>query len=327
MRSRLQRAWIPAFCAGISLGIAGPLVAQAGGPVTTIQRVDVCKTCGNFELEIKASRPVTPQTQVITGPDRLVIDFPNAVPGPGLHAIAVKTAQVKGVRTGLFEASPPVARVVVDLNSPQPYQIVPSGKSVIVKISENGKLVASTPPSMAVLPLVTASQPAAAAPPEPVKPQPPPLRVEFSNGKLSVWTEHATLGEVLRAVARQTGATLSMPPAADREQVIANLGPGPSREVISTLLNGVPFNVLLLGSGRDLSQVTSIVLTPRGSATADMPANYSPAPVQDATPEPPPEVEPQPEVESQPEVTPPPAPSGDQENPQPPPPVPDPPQQ
>src|SRR5262249_34401775 len=38
----------------------------------------------------------------------------------------------------LFTAKPPVTRVVVDLEAPQPYQIVPSGDSILVKLDVPG---------------------------------------------------------------------------------------------------------------------------------------------------------------------------------------------
>lgn len=282
------------------LGLSSLAMAQSG--TVTIQRMDVLNHGDNFELEIHTSQPITPQTQVVTGPDRLVIDFPNAVPGLQLHPIAVNAQHVKRVRMGLFAANPPVARVVVDLNSPQPYEVFPSGKSVIVKIAGGGKSAAAAPsppahPSAAPVPMTStvAANTPPPPPPEPTKPA-PVLQIEFSNGKLRVVAERSTLGVVLHAIARQTGATVSMPPAAEQEPVIANLGPGPARDVISSLLTGVPYNFVLMGSGRDLLQVTSIVLTARGagSATPTMPANYAPAPVEEAPPEPQPEPEPPP---------------------------------
>ncbi len=249
-------------------------------------------------MEIEASRPVAPSTQVVAGPDRLVIDFPNSVPGPRLRAFAVNALHVKGIRVGLFASNPPVARVVVDLTSAQAYQVFPSGKSVIVKITAGGNTTA------VLTPVSTAAAPAAPAPSlppllsAPVKPV-PAVQIEFTNGLLSVRTERATLGEVLRAIGRQIGARVSLSPDAEQEPVIANLGPGPAREVLSSLLKGVPYNVMLIGSGRDLSKVTSIVLTPRTAETGSLPANYVPAPAQE-TPPPEPEVEPAPATQETP---------------------------
>jgi hypothetical protein len=293
----------------------------------TIRRIGVLSHSGNFELEILASRPLKPTTRVVTGPDRLVIDFPNAVPAPELHAIAIKGAHVRGVRAGLFASNPPVARIVVDLDSPPDYEVFPSGPSTIIKINNvklsgakisgeahlaNVSSGASSRTSIVLSDRTPSSASSFVAPspalPAPAPPKPlPALQVQFVSGKLWVSTDHATLGDVLRTIGQQIGATVSVPPQADRERVIAHLGPASAREVISSLLNGVPYNIILMGSGNDLSQVTSIVLTPRGPVAAGMPANYAPAPVQEAPPEPepvPPPVEATPQQQPPPDTLP-----------------------
>jgi len=143
MRNRLKQASLLVF-AGIVLGfIAAP--AATGQAATTIRRVTILPGNGDLRVEISASQPVTPQTMVITGPDRLVIDFPNALPGPDLHSQQINRGKVKGIRVGLFTARPPVTRVVVDLEQPQPYQIVPSGSSVLVKLNTGSSQRADSP--------------------------------------------------------------------------------------------------------------------------------------------------------------------------------------
>jgi hypothetical protein len=108
----------------------------------------------------------------------------------------------------------------------------------------------------------------------------------------------------LREVQRAIGAKVDIPPGAEQEPVIADVGPLPPREALTALLNGSSYNVILIGAGHDLSQVTRIVLTPRGSEGTEMPANYAPASVTDSAadvPEPPPPVQ-----EAPPEPVPPP---------------------
>ena len=90
-----------------------------------------------MELEIAASGPISPRAQIVTGPDRLVLDFPNAVPAKGLHDIELDRGDLKGARIGLFSSNPMTTRVVLDLKSPQTYKLFPSGNTVIVKIGEN----------------------------------------------------------------------------------------------------------------------------------------------------------------------------------------------
>src|SRR5580693_9793722 len=110
-----------------------PLSSQAAA-VPSIRRVRVLDSRNQVEIEIETSDRVVPQINVLTGPDRLVVDFVNAVPGAQLHNQAVNRGEVKSLRVGLFSSNPPVTRVVLDLNGPQPYQVFPSGRSVIVKV-------------------------------------------------------------------------------------------------------------------------------------------------------------------------------------------------
>jgi hypothetical protein len=306
--NRVSRGWLLALV-GLALSFALPAVSQADPAPATIRSVNVLSRGNNFELEIEASRAIMPQTQVITGPDRLIIDFPHAVPGRGLHAVAVNAGQVKRIRVGLFESNPPIARVVVDLKSPRPYQVFPSGRNVIVKITGNGGETAAAPtPAVTRTATAIPAPPAGAGPtivaPTPPPPPPPPpqpkMRVAFRNGQLSIWADRASLAEVLREVHRLTGASITIPPGAERQPVFVNLGPGSPRQVLTSLLHGSPYNVILVGSGNDLSQITSVILSPRGAEGVDLPANYSPAPiaqapqeVQSEPPPPPPDDNPQ----------------------------------
>ena len=132
--------------------VAGPGFARAGAgcaeaSVGTIRRVDVLSRGSNFELEIDSTQPVKPQTLVISSPDRLIVDLPYSVPGPSLRPLIVSTGAVKGIRVGLYKSKPPVTRVVVDLKSPQLYQVFPSGRAVIIKIMAKDNHTAAPPVS------------------------------------------------------------------------------------------------------------------------------------------------------------------------------------
>jgi hypothetical protein len=105
--------------------------------VPSIRRVQVLGARNQVEIEIVASDRIVPQINVLTGPDRLVVDFINAVPGAQLRNQAVNRGEVKGLRVGLFSSNPPVTRLVLDLNGPQHYQVFPAGRTVIVKVGES----------------------------------------------------------------------------------------------------------------------------------------------------------------------------------------------
>jgi hypothetical protein len=253
----------------------------SGKPAATIRRVAVLGGSQDFEIELTASEPVTPRTQVVAGPDRLVIDFPNATPGADLHNVAVNRGQVSGIRVGLFSTNPPITRVVLDLKGPRPYRVFASGKTVIVKLNGAGQA------SIGGARLTTVSQTVAPVAP-PAKPA-PRVGVEFQSGGLSIWADHASLSEVLFAVHNRTGADIPIPAGAEQEQVVGSFGPGPAREVLAALLNGSAFNFVLVGNADDPAQLRSVVLTPRGAGVSQ-PATYTPPPPQptEAAVEPPP---------------------------------------
>jgi hypothetical protein len=86
--------------------------------------------------------------------------------------------------------------------------------------------------------------------------------VSFVNGLLSIHAEKATLAQVLFEVQRQTRADIAIPAGAEQEQVAADLGPAPARDVLAALLNGSHYNFIFVGNELSLDQV---ILTLRES--------------------------------------------------------------
>ena len=85
-----------------------------------------------------------------------------------------------------------------------------------------------------------------------------PPQVTYQDNQLTIVAPNSTLAEILRAVHKQTGAEIEIPPAPER--VVTRLGPGPARDVLAELLNGSRFNYVLLGSEGNDSALTRIVL-------------------------------------------------------------------
>jgi AMIN domain len=114
---------------GALLAVAALSSAQTAAPSPVpagarVQHVVVRGTGAAMEVEIQTSgAPVAPDTQAITGPDRIVVDFPGALPDAELRALKVNRGALKGVRSGLFFSNPPITRIVLDLLEPQSYQI------------------------------------------------------------------------------------------------------------------------------------------------------------------------------------------------------------
>jgi hypothetical protein len=84
-------------------------------------------------------------------------------------------------------------------------------------------------------------------------------QVNYAEGQLTIVAPNSSLGDVLRAVRKQTAAEMEIPSTAT-ERVVTHLGPGPAREVVAELLNGSRFNYVLLGSPADASVLTRVVL-------------------------------------------------------------------
>lgn len=119
-------------------------------------------------------------------------------------------------------------------------------------------IAASVPPPEEVQP--------PAPPPRPLTPEelPPgaPL-VSWDGEQLTIASDNSTLADILIAVRAQTGAEIDIPGNAGRERVATRLGPGPAREVLSSLLSGTEFDYIIQASDSNELAVQSIILTRR----------------------------------------------------------------
>jgi hypothetical protein len=292
-------SYVGALLAAAALSSAqksAPISAQTSAPAR-VEHVVVRGTSAAMEVEIQTSgAPVAPDTQTITGPDRIVVDFPGALPAAELRALKVNLGALKGVRSGLFFSNPPITRIVLDLVEPQSYQISTTQISttqnaIVVKLSpvkpgpvtaartmvpnrsaaagprlQNASLAVGT--NVAITRIATAAvsnmpppRPAVSQAPPPPKPA---VTVTFVNGMLSIRTEKATLAQVLFEVQRQTQAEIAIPAGAEQEEVAADLGPAPARDVLGSLLNGSLYNFIFVGDELSLERV---ILTRRDAGT------------------------------------------------------------
>jgi hypothetical protein len=272
--------------AGLLLWTAVCFPAAAAGQtqgLPSIRRVQVLRNAGQVEIEIEASDRLVPRANVLTGPDRLVLDFVNALPGAQLRTQAVNRGEVKSVRVGLFSANPPVTRLVVDLSGPQPYQVFPSGRTVIVKVGGSAGVAAAAPGPASGPVLVNtnyASHATLSSMPERVVAK-PPLEVSFRNGLLAITSNKASLSEVLFAIHERTGAEIAIPSGAEQEQVVADIGPAPAPEVLSQLLNGSKFNFLILSSTIDPRALDRVILSSRPEGPMPPPPRQTVAEAED----------------------------------------------
>ena len=288
----------------------GQTSAQKPTPISApnsarVEHVVVRGTGAAMEVEIQTSgAPVAPDTQAITGPDRIVVDFPGALPTAELRALKVNLGALKGIRSGLFFSNPPITRIVLDLAEPQSYQISTNQISttqntIVVKLSpvrpdsakqapvtaaaantayvsagpaaklQNASLAAGTlfAGTPVAAPRVAAAVSSTSLNPVVMLALPPPMplvTVTLVNGMLRIRTEKATLAQVLFEVQRQTQAEIAIPAGAEQEEVAVNLGPAPARDVLGALLNGSPYNFIFVGDELSLERV---ILTRRDASS------------------------------------------------------------
>src|SRR5258708_16531163 len=131
---------LPCIVTCVAALSSAPIFAQT--PAANSPRVqhvivrgsDVSGSGAAIEVEIQTSGSVAPDTQAITGPDRIVVDFPGALPAAELRALQVNRGALKGIRSGLFFSNPPITRIVLDLSAPQSYQISTTQNTTVVKL-------------------------------------------------------------------------------------------------------------------------------------------------------------------------------------------------
>jgi len=295
------------------------LVAPAGAQsnLPAVRRVAVVSQ-DPLQLQIQTSPAAVPQTQMITGPDRLVIDIPNTTPAATLRAIPVNRGEVKGVRVSLFSTAPPVTRIVVDLNSPQTFRIIPNASGLLVSLGNVSESAANVPatnapaigwvsPNAGVKVVAVSARPVARKNlPRPALP-PNGVNVQFAEGLLSIQAKGATLSEVLFQIEKATGAEISIPSGTEQDRVAANFGPAPASAVLSELLNGSGLNFVVVGSEVDPKILRSVILSRSDAPVSAMavPQTYTPDAAENIPPDAPEPPAP-PDEEQPPQTVPPP---------------------
>jgi hypothetical protein len=118
-----------------------------------------------------------------------------------------------------------------------------------------------------------------AVPPEPVAPKPPDwpanaepsaATIEWNSRGLQINASNSSLQQILKDVATATGAKVSGLGADQR--VFGSFGPGPARDVLSQLLVGSGYNVLMVGE-QGQGTPREIVLSKQASGSSQRQTN------------------------------------------------------
>ncbi len=130
-------------------------------------------------------------------------------------------------------------------------------------------------------------------PPAPPRPEQLPARppqVAYREGLLTIVADNSTLGDILNAIRKQTGAAVDVTGGGASERVVMHAGPAPAQEVLAQLFNGSKFNYVLMGSPSDPGGIGRIVLREKPSPSVSAGGNpitntYTPNPYNQPSPE------------------------------------------
>src|SRR5436309_2538866 len=89
---------------------------------------------GALQVSVDATGPVQVETNVLSNPDRLVVDFINATLRTQGRQYAVGEAGVDRIRTAQFQIKPFISRMVFDLNQPVEISITSAPTSYLVTL-------------------------------------------------------------------------------------------------------------------------------------------------------------------------------------------------
>lgn len=124
---------------------------------------------------------------------------------------------------------------------------------------------------------VPASAAKPAAPPAPTQPvsllqlPPQPATIDLAGGKLSVKADNSSLIQIVDQLGKSTGMSVS---GLDQDQrVFGVYGPGNPSQVLSELLEGAGYNVLMLGVTRE-GTPRQLMLSVRGDAPPASPQSF-----------------------------------------------------
>jgi type IV pilus assembly protein PilQ len=146
--------------------VAGAQTPGSEAVSAALQKVTVSRGQGVVSVELTTKGAITPKVETLSSPDRLVIDLPNTALATSGGRIAVGNDGVKGVRMGTDANA--MTRVVVDLERPAKYELVPGpGQKLTLKIGE-ARPVQAAVPAVKGTPAVAESQ-SAPAQQEPAK--------------------------------------------------------------------------------------------------------------------------------------------------------------
>jgi len=122
---------ISVLCGGRSSAQAS---APAAGGKHAISKIRIANDGQALTIEVSTNWPAVPDTQRLENPDRLVFDFPGFILQGPPQRLSVNKGPVTTVRASLFQVSPPLSRIVIDLKEPANVELQPMEDKVLIRV-------------------------------------------------------------------------------------------------------------------------------------------------------------------------------------------------
>jgi hypothetical protein len=102
-----------------------------------------------------------------------------------------------------------------------------------------------------------------------------PMKIDYRDGLLTIDAQGSRLVDVLKLVSEKTGVSIHVPAGSGLEPIVEHAGPAPIKSVLEHLLNGSPFNFVIVNSaqGADPKQ---ILLTLQGGSSPQLASQPTP---------------------------------------------------
>ncbi|MBI2819689.1 MAG: type IV pilus secretin PilQ [Acidobacteria bacterium] len=244
--------------------------ALRGASLREVSVVQPEGTAG-LEIEILADNEFAYETSKLRNPERLVVDLQNTLNRIKQRRLDVNTPPLKAIRIAQFRNDPPVARVVLDLDSQVPYQIRNQTNGLVIALNgPDAKGVASqkveTPSPVAAIDSTPASH-----------------SQVHNSAALMEDSKAAAVAEKTEPAAGNSAVEAANEPAVERTEPVLLASNDPSKIATPASLtgaaiwDGVPATSEALAPGAKLSEVNSRSLAESAKERLEtVPPSFSP---------------------------------------------------
>lgn len=110
-------------------------MAQSTATPASVQKVTVAHANADLRVEITLSAPVKAYADTAVHPNRILVDLPDTICDEATQKIEVNRNGVRRVRASQHSSTPPVVRIVLDMDEAHPYTLQSEGNRIVLTVS------------------------------------------------------------------------------------------------------------------------------------------------------------------------------------------------